>query len=92
MEKTRYLFEEISLDILSDLRFFAQIMKSNLTAVLTDFELKVVSIKYKYKAGEKEIFQTHPAPELDKQLLKSTTRKRKAEKNAFSTCDARIHL
>ena len=39
-----------------------------------------------------KICQTHPAPELDKELLKSMTRKRKAEKNAFSTCDARIHL
>ena len=69
-----------------------EIIKSPLTAILTDFEIRVVSIKYKYKEGEKEIFQTYPAPELDKQLLKSMTRKRKAEKNAFSTCDARIHL
>jgi len=69
-----------------------QIIKSALTAILTDFEIKVVSIKYKYKAGKEEIFQTYPARELDKELLKSMTQKRKAEKNAFSTCDARIHL
>ena len=44
------------------------------------------------KQLKKESFQTHPAPELDKGLLKSIARERKAESNSFLTYDGRLHL
>ena len=55
-------------------RFLSQIIRNRLHPSLaklkkTDLEIKMLSIKY--KAAKGEIIQTHPAPELDKALLKS---------------------
>ena len=57
-------------------RFVSQIIRNHLQPSLaklkkTDLEIKMLSIKY--KAVKEEIIQTHPAPELDKALLKSMT-------------------
>ena len=57
-------------------RFVCQIIRTHSQPTLakmkkTDLEIKMLSIKY--KAVKEEIIQTHPAPELDKALLKSMT-------------------
>ena len=72
--------------ILTNYRFVSQIIRNHLQPTLakltkTYLEIKIVSIKY--KAVKEEIVQTHPAPELDKALLKSMTRERKAMKHSF---------
>ena len=57
-------------------RFVSQIIRNHLQPSYaklkkTDLEIKMLSIKY--RAVKEEITQTHPASELDKALLKSTT-------------------
>ena len=47
----------------------------------TGLEINIGAIKY--KAVKEEIVQTHPAPELDKGLLKSMTPEPKAMKQPF---------